>query len=69
MTEQDITIYKFLMELQESGVTNMFGAAPYLIGRFKLTLKKADEYLDYFLENYEKVEELIKTDPCVCKKK
>jgi hypothetical protein len=65
MTEQDITIYKFLMELQESGKTNMFGAAPYIVRRFKLTLKKADEYLLYFLENYEKVEELIKTDPFV----
>ena len=62
MTEQDIAVYKFLMVLQDIGETNMFGAAPYIVRRFKLTLEKADEYLLYFMKNYEKVEELIKTD-------
>ena len=35
------TYFEFLDELRESGETNMFGAAPYLVGAFALSEHEA----------------------------
>ena len=44
----------FLDALRESGITNMFGAAPYLQEQFELTKQEARAYLMYWMENFEK---------------
>jgi hypothetical protein len=43
----------FLDKLRESGVTNMFGAAPYLKRAFGLTAKDATDILLYWMETFE----------------
>lgn len=48
MADQDSiqeTFYEFLDDLRDSGVTNMFGAAPYLQREFGLDRNKAKDVL------------------------
>ena len=42
----------FLEELRKSGVTNMFGAAPYLMERFGLSEITARKILSEWIHNY-----------------
>jgi hypothetical protein len=42
----------FLEELRKSGVTNMFGAAPYLVEEFSLSIEEARNILVEWMENY-----------------
>ena len=42
----------FLEELRQSGVTNMYGAGPYLQEEFGLTKKEAHEILADWMKNY-----------------
>ena len=43
----------YLDALRESGITNMFGARPYLIGAFsKLSNKEAQEILLYWMKTF-----------------
>jgi hypothetical protein len=42
----------YLDALRESGITNMFGATPYLISRFHLTNKRARQVLAYWMETF-----------------
>ena len=46
--------FDYLDNLRESGVTNMFGAAPYLQEAFDLTKIEAREILKEWMENYGK---------------
>lgn len=43
---------KFLDELRESGVTNMFGAGPYLSREYGLSKNKAREVLSYWMQTF-----------------
>lgn len=48
---------EYLDELRESGVTNMFGARPYLCGEFEfsdmpLTKQEAGQVLSYWMETF-----------------
>jgi hypothetical protein len=44
---------EYLDELRESGVTNMFGARPYLIQAFpELTQQEASKILSYWMESF-----------------
>lgn len=43
---------EFLDNLRESGVTNMFGAGPYLQRRFGLELKEASAVLGYWMDTF-----------------
>ncbi len=61
-TEQIIKTYedehlKYLENLRESGITNMYGAAPYLKEKFRLDINQARKILSYWMNNY--------TDLCV----
>lgn len=47
--------YVYLEDLRQSGVTNMFGAAPYLQEEFGLSKKEAREILGNWMTNYEKL--------------
>jgi len=46
--------YDYLDELRESGVTNMFGAAPYLAAEFGLDKKEARIVLSKWMEEFSK---------------
>ncbi len=45
-------MHTFLNDLRDSGVTNMFGAAPYLQAEFNLDKKEARELLAYWMGSY-----------------
>lgn len=49
--------YKYLEELRRSGVTNMFGAARYLMFEFDLLEKEANAILSYWIKNYSELAE------------
>ena len=42
----------FLENLRKSGVTNMYGAAPYLMEEFDLSKHEAREILTDWMKNY-----------------
>lgn len=42
----------YLEELRRSGVTNMFGATPYLMQEFMLSMKEARKILADWMNNY-----------------
>ena len=44
--------YDYLIALRDSGVTNMWGAAPYLQDRFDLTRKEASAILVEWIETF-----------------
>ena len=46
--------YEFLDDLRDSGVTNMFGATPYLEREFDLTQKEAKGILVDWMETFSK---------------
>lgn len=56
--------YVYLEDLRQSGVTNMFGAAPYLQEEFDLNRKEAREILANWMTNYDKLleKEIISRD-------
>ena len=47
------THLKYLDDLRESSVTNMYGAGIYLEQEFNLSTKIADEVLHYWIESFE----------------
>ena len=47
--------FKYLNELQASGVTNMLGAAPYLENQFWLEPSEAKEVLRLWMKSFEEV--------------
>lgn len=46
--------FAYLELLRDSGVTNMFGAAPYLETAFGLSRKEAREILSLWMESFRK---------------
>lgn len=48
--------YDYLEELRQSGVTNMFGAAPYLMREFALSYDEASKILSDWMHNYKQPE-------------
>ena len=44
----------YLDELRESGITNMFGARPYLMKEFNIGIKEAQEVMSYWMKNFGK---------------
>lgn len=51
MIEQDKYL-RFLDDLRASGVTNMFGAAPYLANRLSLDIGEARTILSYWMDTF-----------------
>lgn len=45
--------FNYLEDLRQSGVTNMFGAAPYLAAEFGLEKREARKILSSWMENYD----------------
>ena len=50
--EIQTTVFKFLDDLRESGVTNMFGASPYLQERFGFSRYDANRFLTKWMEAF-----------------
>lgn len=48
-----IEYYQYLEGLRQSGITNMFGAAPYLAEAYALSQGEASEVLVSWMENYD----------------
>ncbi len=49
-TEQEV--FEYLDGLRESGVTNMFGARPYVAEQFGLTKQEAGIHLSRWMQTY-----------------
>tara|TARA_B100000795_G_scaffold169714_1_gene127915 strand:+ start:669 stop:848 length:180 start_codon:yes stop_codon:yes gene_type:complete len=49
--------FDYLVELRDSGVTNMWGAGPYLEDKFYLTKQEAKEVLLLWIKSFEEVAE------------
>jgi hypothetical protein len=45
---------KFLDELRESGIVNMFGATPFIIDAFNIDRKLAELILKYWMDSFGK---------------
>ena len=44
--------FQYLDELRESGVTNMFGARPYLVEEFNISTNEAGDILSDWMKAY-----------------
>ena len=53
MDEDLAEYFDFLENLRESGVTNMFGAVPYLIDEFAIDKSEALDILGRWMETYQ----------------
>jgi len=52
MSKQEQVNY-FLDELRDSGVTNMFGAAPYIVEEFGVTRQEAKDLLLNWMQTFD----------------
>ena len=48
----DSPVFTYLDELRESGIVNMFGAAPYLEAEFGLDAHTARRYLTQWMQSF-----------------
>ena len=46
------SVFRYMFDLQKSGVTNMLGSDRYVQRHFGFPLEKAEQYLNEYLENY-----------------
>ena len=53
MNEDLSEYFDFLENLRESGVTNMFGAVPYLVDEFAIDKSEALDILGRWMETYQ----------------
>jgi hypothetical protein len=55
-SEKELEVFKYLFTLQESGITNMLGAAPYIKRNFQeLSLDNCETLLMKWMHDYEKL--------------
>jgi hypothetical protein len=52
MNIDKIEMFEYLDTLRESGVTNMFGAAPYLVQAFDIDRREARTVLSEWMNQY-----------------
>ena len=51
-TQQEQEVFEYLNELRISGITNMFGATPFIEADFGVTRKEATRLLSLWMENF-----------------
>lgn len=51
-TEQEMEVLSFLNNMRESGLINMFGAAPYIEDTFEVDRKEATRLLMLWMRNF-----------------
>lgn len=54
-TDAEIEMFRYLENLRQSGITNMFGAGPYLAGAFGISSREASTILMKWMKNYEQL--------------
>jgi hypothetical protein len=52
-TTKETEVFEFLDELRDSGVTNMFGASPYIIASFPELKRQEHQYLSKWMSTFE----------------
>ena len=55
LNQERLEYYRYLESLRQSGVVNMFGAAPYLADAFDLDKNTAREILNDWMKNYDEI--------------
>ena len=51
-TQQEKEVMSYLNDLRDSGVTNMFGAAPYVEDEFGIDKREARRILQLWMQNF-----------------
>ena len=51
-TEQEKEVFQYLNKLRESGVTNMYGASPYIQSKFGLDRQDSRILLSIWMSNF-----------------
>lgn len=52
ISQDEIEYFNYLNDLRDSGVTNMYGATPYLEKDFGLDKQKARKFLSTWMKNF-----------------
>lgn len=53
--ENETEVFDYLVELRDSGVTNMFGAVPYMVLHFdNMSEEEASKYLTDWMESFKR---------------
>jgi hypothetical protein len=60
--EERAKVMKFMFNLQNSGITNMFSADEYLQKRFGFTKSRAQDYLFDYIDNYSELQKTYGVD-------
>lgn len=53
-TQFEQEAFEYLNDLRTSGITNMFGASPYLVEEFNIDKKEATRVLGLWMDNFNK---------------
>lgn len=51
-TDQEKQVFEYLNELRESGITNMFGASPYIQNQFAIEENESMKLLSLWMNNF-----------------
>jgi hypothetical protein len=49
----EAAVFEYLVDLRDSGVTNMWGAAPYIAEQFDVSDKEATQFLMAWIESFD----------------
>jgi len=52
-TTKETEVFEFLDDLRDSGVTNMFGASPYILENFPELKRQEHDYLSKWMKTFE----------------
>ena len=52
-TNQEKEVMEYLNVLRDSGVTNMFGASPYIVSEFGIEKREATKILTLWMSNFD----------------
>ena len=52
LTADKQSVFRYLVKLRDSGVTNMWGAAPYLEGAFDISSDEAGYWLTTWIKSF-----------------
>jgi hypothetical protein len=52
-TVENLEEYRYLVELRDSGIVNMYGASPHLAGEFGISVKEASKILTEWMKTFD----------------
>lgn len=53
MNDIETKVFEYLIDLRDSGVTNMWGAAPYIAEEFEISDKEATQLLIAWINSFD----------------